>query len=404
MRLFFLFQRDFYMDVDQLQKRMDWFENERRKDKAIIDTLEQRVAAYEAVVPKLKDELLDMNSELVRLGTQLARFDQLDANLSSLKVELTRSIEAVERARQEHSREIDKARLGDLEVLNRSIAEVRKGLDPIPDLKKSVQTRVEEDFRLGRLIEELDVKLTEGRRSDEEYRRSQKLIEEGQRQDTKRIADIQGEVAAVRKRLDEQRGKVDLVSDSMRKVDARLGEIQAAEIERRQAQTAFVERQNMAYMERERLWKDWQGRFESIEREAAGLENQLQNLDVTHRAVKRAQEGFDDISQKFERRINEITEMQRLTEERFRQEWVGFRADDQKRWTSYSLVQEELQREMTRQLERWSDRMTATEDLIQELQDKVQLSISETQKRLQNLLAMAHNWMEESDRTFSQPG
>jgi len=392
------------MDVDQLQKRMDWFENERRKDKAIIDTLEQRVAAYEAVVPKLKDELLDMNSELVRLGTQLARFDQLDANLSSLKVELTRSIEAVERARQEHSREIDKARLGDLEVLNRSIAEVRKGLDPIPDLKKSVQTRVEEDFRLGRLIEELDVKLTEGRRSDEEYRRSQKLIEEGQRQDTKRIADIQGEVAAVRKRLDEQRGKVDLVSDSMRKVDARLGEIQAAEIERRQAQTAFVERQNMAYMERERLWKDWQGRFESIEREAAGLENQLQNLDVTHRAVKRAQEGFDDISQKFERRINEITEMQRLTEERFRQEWVGFRADDQKRWTSYSLVQEELQREMTRQLERWSDRMTATEDLIQELQDKVQLSISETQKRLQNLLAMAHNWMEESDRTFSQPG
>lgn len=392
------------MDVDQLQKRMDWFENERRKDKAIIDTLEQRVAAYEAVVPKLKDELRDMNSELVRLGTQMARFDQLDANLSSLKVELTRSIEAVERARQEHSREIDKARLGDLEVLNRSIAEVRKGLDPIPDLKKSVQTRVEEDFRLGRLIEELDVKLTEGRRSDEEYRRSQKLIEEGQRQDTKRIADIQGEVAAVRKRLDEQRGKVDLVSDSMRKVDARLGEIQAAEIERRQAQTAFVERQNMAYMERERLWKDWQGRFESIEREAAGLENQLQNLDVTHRAVKRAQEGFDDISQKFERRINEITEMQRLTEERFRQEWVGFRADDQKRWTSYSLVQEELQREMTRQLERWSDRMTATEDLIQELQDKVQLSISETQKRLQNLLAMAHNWMEESDRTFSQPG
>lgn len=392
------------MDNEQLQKRMEWFENERRKDKAIIDSLEQRVAAYESAIPKLRDEMRDLNSEIVRLSTQLARFDQLDANLNSLKVDLTRSIEAVERARQDHAREIDKARLGDLEVLNRSIAEVRKGLEPIPDLRKSVQTRVEEDFRLGRLIEELDVRITEGRRSDDEYRRAQKLIEEGQRQDTKRIADIQGEVAAVRKRLDEQRGKVDLVSDSMRKVDVRLGEIQAAEMERRQAQTAFIERQNMAYMERERLWKDWQGRFESIEREAAGLENQLQTLDVTHRAVKRAQDGFDDISQKFERRINEITEMQRLTEERFRQEWVGFRADDQKRWTGYSLVQEEQSRELTRQLERYNDRMTQTEDLIQELQDKVQLGIAESQKRLQNLLAMAHNWMEESDRAFGQPG
>ena len=32
-----------------------------------------------------------------------------------------------------------------------------------------------------------------------------------------------------------------------------------------------------------------------------------------------------------------------LTEERFRQEWVNFKADDQKRWTNYTLAQEEQQ-------------------------------------------------------------
>jgi chromosome segregation ATPase len=392
------------MDLDQLQKRMEWIEGERRKDKAIIDTLERRIAAFEGSLPKLQDGIKDINSEVVRLSMLMARFDQLDANLSNVKVELTRAVEGVDRMRIERDREVEKARLGDLELLNRSISEVRKGLDPIPDLKKAIQGRVEEEYRLGRLIEELEVKLVEGRRSDEEYRRSQKMLEEGQRQDAKRIADLQGEMTSIRKRLDEQRGKVDLVGDSLRKIDTRISEIQSAETERRQAQSVFIDRQNMANLERERVWKDWQGRFEVIERQAAGLDMQLQNLDSTHRAVKRAQESFEEITQRFERRINEITEMQRLTEERFRQEWVGFRADDQKRWTSYSLVQEEQQREMGRQFDRFNERITQLEDLLQDVQDLVQLVSAESQKRLQNLLAMAHQWMEENDRAFGSGG
>ena len=208
----------------------------------------------------------------------------------------------------------------------------------------------------------------------------------------------------MRKRLDEQRGKVDLVSDTVRKMDARLGDIQSAETERRQAQTAFVDRQNMAYLERERMWKDWQSRFEAIERQAAGLDNQLQQLDTTHRAVKRAQEGFEEISARFERRINEITEMQRLTEERYRQEWVSFRADDQKRWTGYSLVQEEQQRESSRLFERFNDQVVQLEDNLQAMQDLVHLITAENQKRLQTLLAMAHDWMEDYDRSFGRTG
>jgi chromosome segregation ATPase len=390
------------MELDQLQKRLEWLEGEWRKDKAIIDTLERRVAVAEAAYPKLEQELKEINGEVVRLTTMMARFDQLDANLSSMKVELTRSIDAVDKSRVEHDREVEKARLGDLEALNRAIGEVRKGLDPIPDLKKAIQGRVEEDYRLARLIEENEVKLVDGRRSDEEYRRAQKLLEEGQRQDAKRLADLQGEVTAIRKRLDEQRGKVDLVSDTVRKIDTRLGDIASAETERRQAQTAFIDRQNMAYMERERIWKDWQSRFEAIERQAGGLEGQLQVLDSTHRSVKRAQESFEDITQRFERRINEITEMQRLTEERYRQEWVGFRADDQKRWTSYSLVQEEQQREMTRQFEKFNDQVTVLEDSLQEIEDLVHLITAENQKRLQTLLAISHEWMEEYDRSFGR--
>ncbi len=392
------------MDLEQLQKRLDFIENERRKDKAIIDTLEQRLARLEGGLPELQQQAKEMSSEVVRFSTTLSRFDQLDATIMQMRAETARNLENIEKLRLDHDREVEKVRLGDMEAFNKAVGELRKGLEPIPELRKSLQSRVEEDFRLARLIEEMELKLLESRRSDEEYRRAQKLLEEGQRQDAKRLADLQGETTAMRKRLDEQRGKVDLAADSIRKLDARINDLQSAEGERRQTISAFIDKQNMAQLERERIWKDWQSRFEGIERQSANLDTQVQALDALQRSVRRAQESFEEITQRFERRINEITEMQRLTEERFRQEWVAFRADDQKRWTNYSLVQDEQQHELTRQFERSNERITTIEDTIQDLQDALQMLTAETQKRLQGLLAMAHEWMEEYERTLGRSG
>ncbi len=177
--------------------------------------------------------------------------------------------------------------------------------------------------------------------SEEEYTRSFRLLDDGRRQDTKRLADLQGETAAIRKRVDEQRGQNELITSAMRKLETRLGEMVSVESERREAQAKFLETQALRQVERDRIWKEWAARFEEIEAETADIETNIQALDATHRAVKRSQEAVEELSQKVERRVTEITEIQRLAEERFRQEWVTFKADDQKRWTNYTLTLED---------------------------------------------------------------
>lgn len=390
------------MDLDQIVKRLEWIDSERRKDKTVIATLEDRLASTESMIPPLVQQLRELSGEVSRLSAQLSRFDQIETNVAQVRVDLSRQIDAVEKGRIDHDREVEKVRLADNENIMKSISEVRKGLEPIPDLRKSLQARQEEEFRLSRLIEEVEKKVVDTHRYDEEYRRSLRLLDEGRRQDTKRLTDVQGELAALRKRQEEQRGKIDLSTDGLRKVEMRLSDLQAAETERRQTMTAFMERQNLSNVERERIWKDWQVRFEIIEKQAVNLDSQLQALDATHRAVKRAQESFDEITQRFERRINEVTEMQRLTEDRFRQEWVSFRADDQKRWTNYTLVQEEQQREGGKAAEKLHERMLYLEDMSQELQDMVRQITAENEKRLQSLLALAHEWMETYEKTFGR--
>jgi uncharacterized protein YbgA (DUF1722 family) len=123
-------------------------------------------------------------------------------------------------------------------------------------------------------------------------------------------------------------------------------------------------------------------------------------LDATHRAIKRSQEAFDDITQRFERRLNEITEMQRLVEERFRQEWVAFKADDQKRWTNFSLAEDEQQRETARMIGKINEHLASLDDMSQEMRDQLHQILAETEKRSQTILAMAQEWVESNSRMF----
>jgi chromosome segregation ATPase len=392
------------METDQIQQQIDFIDNERRKDRAAFATLEQRLAHLEGTVPNWIQQIQELNSELSRTKAQLSRFDEIESALVQIRVEQARALEGIEKQRQEHDRELEKVRRSDQEAVTRSIAELRKALEPIPDLKRTLQSRIEEEYRLGRMIEEVDKKVKETARSDEEYTRIAKLTEEGRRQDSKRITDAQGEVAALRKRVDEQRGKIDLNADTVRKLDQRLGEFQATDIERRAVISSFIEKQTLSIVERDRGWKDMQVRFDEISNRASNLDGQLQSLDATQRAVKRAQEGFEEITQRFERRMNEITEMQRLVEERFRQEWVSFKADDQKRWTNYTLAHDEQQREVGRSFEKIIERLAVVEDSAVEVRDQIHVLVDDTQKRLQSLLAQVHNWVEEFDRTVGQNG
>lgn len=390
------------MDLDQIIKRLEWLDDERRKDKLQIAAMEERIISLEGGLPGLNQQLKELSGDVARLSAMVSRFDQIESSLAQIRVDYARAIDAIEKQRGEHEREVEKSHRADLESLSKSIAEVRKGLEPFPEIKKGLQARLEEDYRLGRLIEELAKKLEEDQRSDEEYRRAYRLLEEGRRQDNKRLTDVQAEVTSLRKRVDEQRGKVDVTADSVRKIELKVNDLQTSESERRQIQTQFIEKTNMSLVERDRVWREWQATFDEIISKSVNLDSQLQALDATHRAVKRSQEGFDEITQRFDRRVNEITEMQRLVEERFRQEWVTFKSDDQKRWTNYVISQEELQRESVRRGEKINERIVFLEDLSQELRDMLTQSIEDTEKRLQDLLALARGWMEQYDRTKSK--
>jgi chromosome segregation ATPase len=278
------------------------------------------------------------------------------------------------------------------------MAELRTIKDPIAEIKREIKAFNEEETRLNRLIAEARVKSEEMLHAAEDLQRQIRSFEESRKQDSKRVTDMQGETTAMRKRLDEVREKTELFPDNIRRIEVRLNEILTSEADRRQSQTAFIETQSRMQVERERAWKDWQARFEEITKQSVSIETQIQQWDSVQRSVRRAQEMYEEIVQKFERRINEITEIQRLAEDRFRQEWVTFKADDQKRWTSFTLSQDESHKEARIGIEKLDLRITSVEDLVQTQQDILQQTKEANEQLLHGILSQLHEMLTAYER------
>jgi chromosome segregation ATPase len=386
------------MDFEQIVKQLQWLDEERRKDKAVIVTLEERIAAYEGNLDAVAKQIKPLEKQIASLLSTTSRIDQFDAIIANQREDMRKALEELDKKFQAREKEITKQHIKDLEPFPKAIDELREALKEIPPLKREIKARILEETRLHQEIKDLRPPIDEALRAAEKATLAQLSFDESRKQEAKRVADLAGEITALRKRVDEARAKADLNADSWKNVDNRIKELMLSESERKAAQTAFIEQQTIAQIDRDRAYKEWRDKYDEFKKQASILDAQILQLEDTLRAAKRAQETYNELNTKLERRINEVTEMQRLAEDRLRQEWVTFKADDQKRWTGYTLSQDEGTKDVRRAMQKLEERISPLDESIQTLQDQLQQTTDATEKQLQEFMNVAHEWLSAYER------
>ena len=385
------------MEFEQIVKRLEWLDDEHRKDKAALAALEERIASLVGENKALKQQIKDVEKKVSEIGPVNARLSQFDELLSKERADMNKTIDELEKKHIRREKDSITRYQEGIKEVTASLPKLDQSKD-ILELKKLIKQRADEYIKLNVAVTELKPKIDDAVRKSQDVATSNKLIEESRRQDIKRVADIQGEITSVRKRVDEFRQKTELQSDSLRNIENRFTELILSENERKKAQAAFIEQQALAEIEREKVYKGWLEKVDAFKQQTSTLDSQTQALDETLRAAKGAQETYIDLNQKLERRINEITEMQRLGEERLRQEWVTFKAEDQKRWTGYTLSSEEAVRDIRKTVDKYEERITAIDDANQTIQDQLHQTTDATEQQLQELMNVFHQWLTAYER------
>jgi chromosome segregation ATPase len=389
------------MEFDQIIKRLDWLDEEHRKDKAVLDAVSEQLAETKGELKFANEKIKELNTELSQYSTVFARIDQFNDSLSQQRVDILKYVDEMDNKDVDKLPEAEKRFQIQIDSLNKSIIELRKFKEPIAELKRGIKISADEEARHNQQISTWEKRFQEIVEMVEEVKLIQKAAEGPRRQDTKRLADLQGAVSAARKRMDEVREKNELYNDNIRRLETRLNEILVSEAERRQSQTTFIETQARLQIDRDRALKEMEEHLSNMRKQTGIMDGQLVEWEAIQRAAKRAQETYEEIVQKFERRINEITEMQRLAEDRFRQEWVSFKADDQKRWTSFTLSQDETHKDARISVEKLEERLTLLEDLVQAQQDVLQQTKEANEQLFQGMLAQIHELLSAYERIMS---
>lgn len=377
---------DEYSGIEQLEKRVEWLDNERRNDKTNLASLQNRLTMLESENLNLRKQIKELELLINRNTNQINSMDKYDNRIERLNIDLTKQIRDVNERAENNLNEAQKRTKIEIDSAKKSLAEVYPIIEVVDSVRADINSLRGEDSRLARLNEELKVKIQEVGRFDEDYRRSLHLLEEGRRQEAKRVTDLQGEIVLTQKRLEETRSRFDSFSDSFRTFDSRVAQLQNNEKDRRENQSQFIERVNSLLVEKDKVLSGWEKRFAEIDQFNANLGTQIETLEKIRLSVSKAIDAAEDAAQRFERRINEITELQRLNDDRYRQEWTNFKSDDVKRWSNYMLAQEEQNREDTQKFAALTTQLQELDDLTTSMRDDLDNLSRETVRHIQTVL------------------
>jgi chromosome segregation ATPase len=360
------------VDLNQAARMIEWLDEERRRDKTTIAALEERTQQQQEMITQLTRRLNGIESDQASMRTAFVPTGR-DAELANmLRLEMQQLIEQTEAKRLTAEREAERRLAISRDSIIRPIRELGERLDKLERaLDEMAAIRAEQD-RLAGAIPVLQQRAEDLSKKLEEPDRRLAFLEEQRRADSRRLSELQSELPEIQKQIDGIRPKLELLEDMALRNEKRILEVQGGERERREQIQQFIDQQTLIIQQRDQQLADLGKRIGIYDEDMRRYIERFETWSETYRQMKKIVEDFERIGDRLERRINEVAEMQRLSEDRFRQEWNGWTADDQKRWKQFTLTNDEAWRSHDKEFEQYTRRLEDLAAQIPPLYENIQ--------------------------------
>lgn len=325
------------MEITQLEQMIRWLDEERKRDKAQIAALNERVEQQLQLIQSQSTDIESMRQEIVTLRTDIRRTDDYPGIIETTQRDLSSTIEVLKTQTRRERVEADQTRRAEIEMLNDMIAELDKKIRPLFRYEEQLVARAAGEQRLQGQVQTVTNAVSDLSKRTEDRLQSIVYLEEQRRADTRRIAEVEGELPGLRKRGDELVARLIRLEDSIRKLPARVDEA----IEVAKSYEPRIEELRVADFQREQRVKKYLEQAEHVEGEVQRLVEQTQRYALLYNQNKQALESLAAFEGRLEKRQNEIAEMQRLTEDRLMRQWEEWQATFARDWQKRGVAEED---------------------------------------------------------------
>jgi chromosome segregation ATPase len=255
-----------------------------------------------------------LRQDIVTLRIDLNRTNEYPAMLEKTQQDLSSQFETLKDQLRREKADTERLRQAEIEGLNQQLADVDKRLRILPRLEERLQAREAGEQQLQTQAQQLTNSLADLSKRAEDRFQSVVYLEEQRRADARRIAAIEGDIPPLRKATDESIAKTVRLEDSLRKLTSRIEEA----VQTTKTYDAKIEELRVADFQREQRMRQYAEQAAKVETETSRLLEQTQKYALLYNQNKQAMDGLESFRARLEKRQNEIAEMQRLNEERWR--------------------------------------------------------------------------------------
>ncbi len=325
------------MELSQLEQMVRFLDEERKKDKATIATLQERAEQQRLLIDAQAKELNDLRQHLAMLQTDIRRTDDYPGIVERAHRDLTSEIETLKEQLRREKIEQNKMRRAEIEALTQDLNVIDKKIRPLFRYEEQLEARAAGEQRLQEQVQQISSTVSDLSKRTEDRFQSVVYLEEQRRADARRIAALEGDIPPLRNKIEEFNVKLVRLEDGVRKLPGRVEEaIQIAK-----SYDPKIEELRVADFQREQRMKKYADQAEKVEEEVQRLVEETQKYTLLYNQNKQALDSLSDFRTRLEKRQNEIAEMQRLNEERLRRQWEEWQATFARDWQKRLVTEED---------------------------------------------------------------
>ena len=316
------------LSLGQLAQQIKWMEDERRKDKAQIATLQERVAGQALEITENARRLQETDLALKAAQATVARLLNTDRVLEEFKADIVSMINRLDEDRKKSEREMERIRNLSLETLQRQINEVKVEIPRIGKIEDELPTRRAEEKRLAELVVRLQPQIDAAVQLAEERTRGVPYLEEGRRQDVKRLLTVEQETTSHLKKIDLLAGKLQVLEDALGKLPPRFEPL-ALRLSDHDKQLDDLRSGDFRLQQQVKSFDSIVNQLRDQVVDYTSVLNKLREQALIN---QRAEAELNSFQETLRMRVAEISEVERLFEERVKKQFDDFLAEFEKRW------------------------------------------------------------------------
>lgn len=389
-------------ELNDLRKRLDWLDQERRQFTRRLTELEQQTELQQREIAGRERRIQDLERQLAATSSQLSRIPQIDTQLSQFKDEIVQLIEQYDVRRIQAETEMDRLRRVEHESTVREIADMRKEFPAITRLQNDMTLRVAEESRLANLIGSLQNAISTLERQTENLQAPIAFAEEKEKQNSRNISALQNSIVEINKRWAPLNERLDTIANNVRKVQS-SNEAIVKEIEEVRGSTkVWMEQIQIGEYERNQRLEKWRL---MLEEQASAIEKFNQDwvtFSDQYKEAKMAVQTLSGWQKQIEEQQREAAEALRVNTHRLESRWDEFKLENDKKWSTSNIEAEQRVATTNRTYRQLQEQIAALEEALNNVkQDKDLLERIQT-AQADAIKQWPRVWLEEVEKAISQ--